>query len=85
MWLKTVVLDYFCVFYHVLNIYHMRLFDSDYGSSNTDPDLVIQIESGSIKGIDLNDHVRAWLGIPYAEPPVGKCISFLYEMVVVFC
>ena len=36
-----------------------------------DPRLVVDLKNGRVRGINLNQDVRAWLGIPYAEPPVG--------------
>ncbi|RVD38047.1 carboxylesterase/lipase family protein [Mesorhizobium sp. M4B.F.Ca.ET.169.01.1.1] len=34
-------------------------------------DLVVQTESGAVRGTRLQDGCLAWLGIPYAAPPVG--------------
>ena len=39
-----------------------------------DPRLVVRTQAGRIRGINLNRDVRAWLGVPYAEPPVGRYI-----------
>ena len=50
---------------------------SDYGSSNDDPNLMIQTKSGKMRGVYINDHVKAWLGIPYAEPPIGKFENYI--------
>ena len=33
--------------------------------------LVVQIDSGPIEGIVYGGRARAWLGVPYAAPPVG--------------
>lgn len=45
-------------------------------SSQSEADLIVQTRSGKVRGIRLQvpDHsyVNAFLGIPYAEPPVGK-------------
>lgn len=39
----------------------------------TKDDLVVKVgDLGKVRGIDLGDDHRAWLGIPYAEPPLGK-------------
>ena len=40
--------------------------------SDNDPSLVVETASGNVSGINLQDNVQAWLGIPYAEPPLGK-------------
>jgi hypothetical protein len=41
--------------------------------------LLVQTKSGPIRGVFVNDQVKAWLGIPYAEPPLGfdSNISYL--------
>ena len=40
--------------------------------SDNDPSLVVETASGNVSGINLQDNVQAWLGIPYAEPHLGK-------------
>ena len=37
--------------------------------------LLIETASGLVNGIDINDEVQAWLGIPYAENPTGKSLK----------
>lgn len=37
-----------------------------------DPELIKKVKQGTLKGINLSRHVRAWLGVPYAQPPVGE-------------
>ena len=37
-----------------------------------DPLVIVQSRNGRIKGKNLSEDVRAWLGVPYAEPPVGR-------------
>merc|ERR1711971_397126 len=37
-----------------------------------DPLVIVQSKNGRIRGQNLNEEVRAWLGVPYAEPPVGR-------------
>ena len=59
--------DFAINFFSVLPIFSL----SDYGSSNDDPSLTIQTEAGKVRGVDVDQYVRAWLGIPYAEPPIG--------------
>ena len=39
----------------------------------SDSELLIKTRLGKIKGTYINKYVVAWLGIPYAEPPIGKC------------
>jgi para-nitrobenzyl esterase len=39
--------------------------------ATSDADTVVQIDSGQLSGIRLRDGNRAFLGIPYAAPPVG--------------
>ncbi len=34
--------------------------------------LQMTIEGGTIEGVQLNETVKAYLGIPYAQPPVGE-------------
>lgn len=45
-------------------------------SSQSDSDLIVQTRSGRVRGIRLpvpdHGYVTAFLGIPFAEPPVGK-------------
>lgn len=36
--------------------------------------LLIQTKSGLVNGTNFNSDVKAWLGIPYAEPPLGNLI-----------
>ena len=47
------------------------------GSCQSDSDLFVQTRTGRIRGIHLpvadRGYVTAFLGIPFAEPPVGKC------------
>lgn len=38
--------------------------------------MLVQTKSGAVKGVHLNDWVNAWLGIPFAEPPLGKVGDF---------
>ena len=40
--------------------------------SQADSELLIKTRLGKIKGTYINKYVVAWLGIPYAEPPLGK-------------
>ena len=40
--------------------------------NDNDNSLLVPTASGYIKGIDVDDDVQAWLGIPYAEPPKGN-------------
>ena len=42
------------------------------GIDDDDPKLIREIEGGTIRGINLNTRHRAWLGIPYAKPPLGN-------------
>ncbi|XP_059086182.1 cholinesterase-like [Tigriopus californicus] len=37
-----------------------------------DPELIKKVQQGSLKGINLSPNVRAWFGVPYAQPPVGE-------------
>ena len=37
-----------------------------------DPELNVELKDGSIRGINIGEEHRAWLGIPYAKPPLGK-------------
>lgn len=34
-------------------------------------ELVVQATSGAVRGTSVDDHVWAWLGIPYGRPPFG--------------
>ncbi len=40
--------------------------------SRDDPDLLVRVNSGRLRGVNMNRDVRAWLGVPYAEPPTGR-------------
>lgn len=46
------------------------------GFSQSDAELVVQTRIGRVRGFRLpvpdRSHVKAFLGIPFAEPPVGK-------------
>ncbi|XP_076011579.1 acetylcholinesterase [Genypterus blacodes] len=46
------------------------------GWAQSDTDLIVQTRSGRVRGIRLpvpdRNHVTAFLGIPFAEPPLGK-------------
>ena len=42
--------------------------------------MVIRLQNGRIRGVNLNLDVRAWLGIPYAEPPTG----WIFEIFIFF-
>ena len=35
-------------------------------------ELLVKTRNGKIRGTYLNKYVIAWLGVPYAEPPIGK-------------
>ncbi len=41
------------------------------GLDDDDPELLVTIDGGRIRGINLGENHRAWLGIPYAKPPIG--------------
>ena len=41
------------------------------GFGNQDISTIVQIENGSIKGVQ-EGNLKKYLGIPYAEPPVGN-------------
>ena len=41
--------------------------------SQSDFELIIETLLGKIRGTYINKYVVAWLSIPYAEPPLGKC------------
>ena len=41
-------------------------------TKKADPLVIVQSRNGRIKGKNLSEDVRAWLGVPYAEPPVGR-------------
>lgn len=47
------------------------------GSCQTETDLYVQTRTGRVRGIHLpvpdRGYVTAFLGIPFAEPPVGNC------------
>merc|ERR1711976_876244 len=45
-----------------------------FAARDDDPRLVVRTQAGHILGVNLNRDVRAWLGVPYAEPPVGRYI-----------
>ena len=49
-------------------MFSIRLF----GQRADDPRLVVRTDNGRVRGVNLNEDVRAWLGIPYAEPPTGR-------------
>jgi len=40
--------------------------------NENDDSLLVPTASGYVKGIDVDDDIQAWLGIPYAEPPKGQ-------------
>jgi len=42
------------------------------GRRRRDPLLTVETKAGKVRGKNLSEEVRAWLGIPYAEPPVGQ-------------
>jgi para-nitrobenzyl esterase len=48
----------------------------DEGDAGVDPDVGsgprVTIESGTLEGLDLDDGVQAFLGVPYAKPPLGE-------------
>ena len=35
-------------------------------------ELLVKTQNGKIRGTYLDQYVIAWLGIPYAEPPIGR-------------
>eukprot|EP00095_Tigriopus_kingsejongensis_P008411 maker-scaffold9_size846264-snap-gene-7.26 protein:Tk08411 transcript:maker-scaffold9_size846264-snap-gene-7.26-mRNA-1 annotation:"PREDICTED: acetylcholinesterase-like" len=39
--------------------------------NDDDPELIKKTQEGSIKGVNLSPQVRAWLGVPFAQAPVG--------------
>ena len=41
--------------------------------SQSKSELLIKTRLGKIKGTYINKYVVAWLSIPYAKPPLGKC------------
>merc|ERR1711963_742277 len=45
-----------------------------FAARDDDPRLVVRTQAGRIRGVNLSREVRAWLGVPYAEPPVGRYI-----------
>ena len=40
-------------------------------SSAASPEIV-DTEQGAVRGVAIGDDVTAWLGIPYAAPPIGE-------------
>ena len=48
------------------------IFFSRNGRKRRDPLLTVETKAGKIQGKNLSDEIRAWLGIPYAEPPIGQ-------------
>ena len=44
-----------------------------------DPMLNVELRSGKIRGINLAEGHRAWLGIPYAKPPIGKTLNIIKD------
>ena len=39
---------------------------------DNDPELIRDLEGGQVRGINAGSGHRAWLGIPYAKPPLGE-------------
>jgi carboxylesterase type B len=42
------------------------------GIDDKDPELIKDLDNGKIRGININLRQRAWLGIPYAQAPLGN-------------
>ena len=45
-----------------------------------DPELNVELEDGPIRGINLGENHRAWLGIPYAKPPLGNNVYIFMQL-----
>jgi len=56
-------------------LYDRSLIEDPVGVDDDDPNLLVNTPNGRLRGINLDDEHRAWLSIPYAEPPVGKRLS----------
>lgn len=41
-------------------------------AAEVDSKLTVQLDSGPIEGISVEGNQRAWLGIPFAQPPLGN-------------
>ena len=72
-------LDFFEIFWSALyfffvkSVYFYFIFNfTIFCTDRDDPRLVVRLQNGRIRGVNLNLDVRAWLGIPYAEPPTGR-------------
>jgi acetylcholinesterase len=59
----------------------MNIFKFSFSSSTSDDPLIRSTNSGRVRGFDSHfrtsdsprlHHVRTWLGIPFAKPPVGS-------------
>ena len=37
-----------------------------------DPRLIVEVSNGRVRGINVDKEQRAWMGIPYAKPPLGE-------------
>ena len=49
-----------------------RAIEDNGNGLNDDPSLLVETSSGNVSGVNLDNNVQAWLGIPYAEPPLGN-------------
>ena len=51
-----------------------------FSGRSDDPRLVVRLQNGRVRGINLNEDVRAWLGVPYAEAPVSWFYRFFIQL-----
>ena len=51
-----------------------------FSGRSDDPRLVVRLQNGRVRGINLNEDVRAWLGVPYAEAPVSWFYRFFIHL-----
>ena len=59
--------------HNVITFYQTaRAVDDNDSGLNDDPSLLVETSSGNVSGVNLDNNVQAWLGIPYAEPPLGN-------------
>jgi acetylcholinesterase len=43
-----------------------------FGQRSDDLSLIVRVTAGRLRGLNISPDVRGWLGIPYADAPVGR-------------
>ena len=52
-------------------LFNFAAFQSSFGALAAPSDLEVNVSGGKIRGLQVEDGIRAFLGVPFAKPPIG--------------